>query len=78
MQRLRPLMFVFPPFDFLEDERIQEELLAGGVSDLLFTWGKLSDERPHRSLRHLCPEHHLRRRLEGDHRVHRRLRRAVI
>jgi hypothetical protein len=45
MQRLRPLLFVFPPFDFLEDERIQDELLAGGVRDLLFAWGKLYDER---------------------------------
>lgn len=45
MQRLRPLMFVFPPFDFLEDERVQRELLAGGVRDLLFAWGKLYDER---------------------------------
>jgi len=26
-------MFVFRPFDFLEDERIHEELLAGGVRD---------------------------------------------
>ncbi len=45
MQRLRPLMFVFPPFDILEDERVQNELLAGGVCDLLFTWGMLYDER---------------------------------
>lgn len=45
MQRLRPLMFVFPPFDFLEDERIQNELLDGGVRDLLFAWGRLYDER---------------------------------
>ncbi|HEX5418142.1 MAG TPA: hypothetical protein VFZ25_21000, partial [Chloroflexota bacterium] len=45
MPRLRPLMFVFPPFDFLEDERVQEELLAGGVRDLLFTWGRLYDEQ---------------------------------
>ncbi|MGH2461336.1 MAG: hypothetical protein ACRDIY_20955 [Chloroflexota bacterium] len=45
MQRLRPLMFVFPPFDFLDDERIQTELLEGGVRDLLFAWGRLYDER---------------------------------
>jgi len=45
MQRLRPLMFVFPPFDILEDEGIQQELLAGGVRDLLFAWGRLYDEQ---------------------------------
>ena len=52
MQRLRPLLFVFPPFDFLEDERIQDELLAGGVRDLLFAWGKLYDERIRKDRRH--------------------------
>jgi hypothetical protein len=45
MQRLRPLIFVIPPFDILEDERIQDELIAGGVRDLLFAWGRLYDER---------------------------------
>ena len=44
MQRLRPLMFVIPPFDILEDQRVQDELLAGGVHDLLFAWGRLYDE----------------------------------
>ena len=46
MQRLRPLMFVIPPFDILEDRSLQDELLAGGVRDLLFAWGRLYDERP--------------------------------
>lgn len=44
-QRLRPVMLVFPPFDFLADPRVQDELLAGGARDLLFTWGRLYDER---------------------------------
>ena len=38
MPRLRPLPFVFPPFDFLEDERVQDELIAGGVGDLMLVW----------------------------------------
>lgn len=44
MARLRPLMFVFPPFDFLEDRSVQQELREGGVRDLLFCWGRLYDE----------------------------------
>ena len=47
MPRLRPLPFVFPPFDFLEDERVQDELIAGGVGDLMLVWAHLYDERPH-------------------------------
>ena len=46
MQRLRPLPFVYPPFDFLEDERVQDELIAGGVRDLMLVWGHLFDDRP--------------------------------
>ena len=46
MQRLRPLMFVIPPFEMLEDRAVQDELLAGGVRDLLFAWGRLYDEHP--------------------------------
>ena len=49
MQRLRPLMFVIPPFDILEDRGVQDELLAGGVKDLLFAWGRLYDEGPDES-----------------------------
>ena len=46
MQRLRPLPFVYPPFDFLEDERVQDELIDGGVCDLMLVWGHLFDDRP--------------------------------
>lgn len=46
MQRLRPLPFVYPPFDFLADEHIQDELIAGGVSDLMLVFGHLFDDRP--------------------------------
>ena len=46
MQRLRPLPFVYPPFDFLEDERIQDELIDGGVRDLMLVFGHLLDDRP--------------------------------
>jgi hypothetical protein len=45
MQRLRPLLFVYPPFDFLEDERVQDELIDGGVNDLMFVFGHLFDDR---------------------------------
>ena len=38
MPLLRPLPFVFPPFDFPEDERVQDELIAGGVGDLMLVW----------------------------------------
>lgn len=44
--RLRPLVFVIPPFDFLDDERIQDELIAGGVRDLMLGWWSLFDDRP--------------------------------
>ena len=46
MQRLRPLPFVYPPFDFLEDERVQDELIDGGVGDLMLVWAHLFDDRP--------------------------------
>ena len=46
MQRLRPLPFVYPPFDFLEDERVQDELIDGGVRDLMLVFGHLFDDRP--------------------------------
>ena len=46
MQRLRPLQFVYPPFDFLEDERVQDELIDGGVRDLMLVWAHLFDDRP--------------------------------
>ena len=46
MQRLRPLPFVYPPFDFLEDERVQDDLIAGGVRDLMLVFGHLFDDRP--------------------------------
>ena len=36
MQRLRPLPFVYPPFDFLEDERVQDDLIDGGVDKFHF------------------------------------------
>jgi hypothetical protein len=45
-QRLRPLLFVYPPFDFLEDERVQDELIDGGVRDLMLVFGHLFDDRP--------------------------------
>jgi|GEM_PF-2414919 len=44
--RLRPLMFVFPPFDFLADEHVQDELLAGGVRDLMLGYFRLFDDYP--------------------------------
>jgi len=43
---LRPLLFVHPPYNFLEDEGVQNELLAGGVRDLMFGWWQLLDDRP--------------------------------
>ena len=46
MQRLRPLPFVYPPYDFLEDERVQDDLIAGGVRDLMLVWCHLFDDRP--------------------------------
>ena len=45
MQRLRPLPFLYPPFDFLEDEQVQDDLIAGGVRDLMLVFGHLFDDR---------------------------------
>jgi len=44
--RLRALMFVIPPFDFLADEDIQDELLANGVQDLMLGFFRLFDDYP--------------------------------
>jgi len=46
MGLLRPLMFIFPPFDFLADKRVQDELLAGGVRDLMLGFFRLFDDYP--------------------------------
>ena len=56
MRLLRPLQFVYPPFDFLEDERVQDELIRGGVRDLMLVFGHLFDDRPNSD----APECHSR------------------
>lgn len=47
MPRLRPLPFVYPPFDFLEDERIQDDMIDGGIHDLMLVFGHIFDDRRH-------------------------------
>jgi hypothetical protein len=44
--QLRPLMFVIPPLDFLEDKGLQDELLANGVQDLMLGYFRLFDDFP--------------------------------
>ena len=41
---LRPLMFVHPPYDFLEDERTMDFLFEGGVRDIMLGYWTIVDE----------------------------------
>jgi len=41
---LKPLMFVHPPYDFLEDERTIDFLLEGGIRDIMLGYWTIIDE----------------------------------
>ncbi|MFQ6043092.1 MAG: hypothetical protein ACE5PV_19735 [Candidatus Poribacteria bacterium] len=41
---LKPLMFMHPPYDFLEDERTIDFLLEGGVRDIMLGYWTIIDE----------------------------------
>ena len=41
---LRPLMFVHPPYDYLEDEWALDKFLSGGVRDVMLGYWTIVDE----------------------------------